>query len=150
MRDFPERDSISHLAGTLFRRIARAHARALRVLELSAVHANVLVVLWLDGPSTIGAIQEQLALGSSPRTGAIDRMEAAGLVRREPVPGDRRAWRIVPTAAANKMRAPALAAIAATEQRAFAGLTAAERRQLASLLGKANASIAAVDAEEAS
>jgi MarR family transcriptional regulator, organic hydroperoxide resistance regulator len=141
MRDFRERESVSHLAGTLFRRIARAHARELKHLEISTVHANVLMVLWLDGPSTIGHIQEALSLGSSTLTGAIDRMEAAGLVKREDVPGDRRAWRIVPTAAANRRRAAVMEAVARVEERAFARLGAQKRRLLVELLVEANAAI---------
>ena len=41
-----------------------------------------LMVLWLDGPKKVGALQKLLALSSPTLTGALDRMEAAGLVRR--------------------------------------------------------------------
>src|SRR6266481_2389479 len=77
-----------------FRHVNRAHNRALLPFELSAEQAHILLVLWLTGPMKIGDLQRSLVLSSGTLTGAIDRMEKAGLVRRVPDPDDGRAWRI--------------------------------------------------------
>jgi DNA-binding MarR family transcriptional regulator len=137
MRDFHMRDSISHRLGKLFRRMARVHNRALRPFGISAVQANILGLLWLEGGMTIGELQARLALGSSTLTGAIDRMEKLELVRRAPVAGDRRAFRLEPAAWPSKRREALLETLATTERELLADLTATERRELARLLDKA-------------
>jgi DNA-binding MarR family transcriptional regulator len=138
------REFISHEVGKLFRHIARVHNRTVKRFELSAVQANILAILW-QGSLTIGELQATLALGSSTLTGAIDRMERAGLVRRLPAEGDRRAVRLEPVAWPARRREALLAAVAATEEACYADLTLAERQTLMRLLGKALASIAKVD-----
>src|SRR6185503_9223005 len=148
MRDLRPRDSIQHLVGTLFRRVARVGSRAVKRFEVSGVQANILVALWAEGPMTIGALQELLALGSSTLTGAVDRMEKAGLVFRRDVPGDRRAWLLEPADWPAKKRAALFETVTRLEQESFSGLTAAERAELLRLLAKANASIARLDAGE--
>jgi DNA-binding MarR family transcriptional regulator len=145
MRDIRFRDSLPDLVGKLFRHVARVHNRALKPFELSAVHAHVLAALWLSGPMTMGELQAGLALGSSTATGAIDRMERLGLVRRSDVAGDRRAVRLEPASWTARRREAVLDALAKTEDDAFSGLTRAERRELARLLAKAIESIAQVD-----
>jgi DNA-binding MarR family transcriptional regulator len=131
--------------GKLFRQMARVHGRAVKPFEVSAVQANILSVLWLEGPLTIGELQAALALGSSTLTGAVDRMEKAGLVKRTAVAGDRRAWRLEPAAWPQKKKDALLVTLDATEKACFAELSAQERRELARLLGKAIDSIAKVD-----
>lgn len=145
MRDSRLRDSIPNRVGKLFRMIARVHGKAVRPFELSAVHANILTVLWVEGAMTMGELQAALALGSSTLTGAIDRMEKAGLVRREKVAGDRRAFRLEPVAWPAKKRDALLEHLRATEERCLAGLSASERRELGRLLDKAIASTEEVD-----
>ncbi len=145
MRDSRLRDSISNRLGKLFRVMARAHNRALKRHEVSAVQAHILATLWLGGPMTIGELQNVLLLGSSTLTGAIDRMEKVGLVRRLPVAGDRRAFRLEPAAWPQKRKEALLATLAETEDRCFTGLSDAERRELSRLLDKALASIREVD-----
>jgi DNA-binding MarR family transcriptional regulator len=139
------RESISNQVGMLFRRVARVHNRALKRFELSAVQANILAILWAEGPMNIGELQANLALGSSTLTGAIDRMERAGLVRRLPAAGDRRAVRLEPVAWPARKRQALAESFDATEDACYADLTAAERRELMALLLKATASIAKVD-----
>jgi DNA-binding MarR family transcriptional regulator len=134
--------AVSHLTGKLFRHIARVHNQALKPFEVSAVQANILALLWFEGPMTMGEVQARLALGSSTLTGAIDRMEKVELVRRVAVPGDRRAFRLEPAGWPQKRRDALLERLAQTEREAFSGLTAAERRELVRLLDKAVTSIA--------
>jgi DNA-binding MarR family transcriptional regulator len=145
MRDVRIRDNVPNLVGKLFRQVARVHGRAVRSFEVSAVQANILALLWLEGAMTAGVLQEALALGSSTLTGAIDRMEKSGLVERTAVAGDRRAVLLTPANWPRARKDGLVAALLETEARCFAGLTAAERRELARLLGKAIDSIAEVD-----
>jgi DNA-binding MarR family transcriptional regulator len=145
MRDVRIRETLSNEVGKLFRHVARMHNRALRPFGISAVQGNILAILWSDGPMTIGALQAELALGSSTLTGAIDRMEKAGLLRRVAVEGDRRAVRLEPVAWPAKRRQALAEAVAATEEACYADLSTAERQALARLLRKAVASIEKVD-----
>jgi DNA-binding MarR family transcriptional regulator len=148
VRDIRIRDSISNQVGRLFRHIARVHNRAARQFEVSAVQGNILAVLWSEGPMNIGELQALLALGSSTLTGAIDRMERAGLVQRVAAAGDRRAVRLEPVAWPARRREAMAEAFAATEKACYAGLSAAERQDLLRLLGKAIASIEKVDGDD--
>jgi DNA-binding MarR family transcriptional regulator len=145
MRDSRLRDSISNRLGKLFRVMARAHNRALKRHEVSAVQAHILATLWLAGPMTIGELQNTLYLGSSTLTGALDRMEKVGLVRRLPVAGDRRAFRLEPVAWPARRKESLLATLNDTEDRCFAGLSDGEQRELSRLLDKALTSIREVD-----
>ncbi len=58
----------------------------------------VLGVLWQESEATPTRIGEVLMLDSSTVAGLIKRLEAAGLVHREPDPGDRRRVRVLPSA----------------------------------------------------
>jgi DNA-binding MarR family transcriptional regulator len=148
MRDSRLRDSISNKLGKLFRIMARAHNRALKPFEISAVQAHILATLWIAGPLTIGELQTVLALGSSTLTGALDRMEKIALVKRVPVPGDRRAFRLEPANWPARKKEALLETLSATEDRCFDGLTQTERRELVRLLDKGLASISEVDGDD--
>jgi DNA-binding MarR family transcriptional regulator len=148
MRDSRLRDSISNKLGKLFRMMARAHNKALRPFEISAVQAHILATLWIAGPLTIGELQIVLALGSSTLTGALDRMEKLALVKRVPVPGDRRAFRLEPANWPAKKREALLETLSETEDRCFAALTQNERRELVKMLDKGLSSIAEVDGDD--
>src|SRR5216110_2372951 len=96
MQDDRLRASLGNALVRLFRLVNRAHGRALKPHEVSTEQAHILSILWIDGAMTIGRLQKLLALSSPTLTGAIDRMEAQGLVRRVPSPDDRRAMLIEP------------------------------------------------------
>ena len=123
--------------GKLFRVMARVYNRALVPFEISSVQAHILATLWIEGAMTIGELQARLMLGSSTLTGAVDRMERAGLLKRQPVEGDRRAYRLLPVVWTEKKATALLETLSKTENEVFRGLTAAERRTLSSLLAKA-------------
>jgi DNA-binding MarR family transcriptional regulator len=131
--------------GKLFRVMARTYNKALVPFEISSVQAHILATLWIDGSMTIGELQARLMLGSSTLTGAIDRMERAGLLKRLPVEGDRRAYKLAPVTWSAKKAEGLMETLAKTEDEVFRGLTAAERRTLSTLLGKALAPLAGDD-----
>jgi MarR family transcriptional regulator, organic hydroperoxide resistance regulator len=133
--------------GKLFRVMARTYNRALVPFEISSVQAHILATLWIEGSMTIGELQARLMLGSSTLTGAVDRMERAGLLKRTPVEGDRRAYRLMPVTWSARKAEGLMETLAKTEDEVFRGLTAAERRTLSSLLGKALAPFSGDDDE---
>jgi DNA-binding MarR family transcriptional regulator len=130
------RTSLGYALVRAFRRVNRETNRALRSHGLSAEQAHVLAVLWLEGPLKVGELQRTLMLSSATLTGAVDRMERAGLVRREPDPDDGRAYRIVPLRADSRRRREVERTLEATEERCFSTLTPTERRQLLALLDR--------------
>jgi DNA-binding MarR family transcriptional regulator len=127
--------------------MARVYNRALVRFEISSVQAHILATLWIEGPMTIGELQSRLMLGSSTLTGAIDRMERAGLCKRADVEGDRRAFRLQPAEWPVKKRDALLETLAATEDECFRGLNGAERKELSRLLGKALSALTEADDE---
>jgi DNA-binding MarR family transcriptional regulator len=114
----------------------RFYGRGFRDIDITGVQGALLVFLWLDGPQTMGELQEVLSLSSSTLTGLVDRMEKAGWLRRAEVPGDRRAWRVEPTALAEARKAEIIARAVEQDRTCFAMLTAGERKELVRLLRK--------------
>ena len=136
MQDKRLRDAVGFGLVRAFRAVNRAHNRALRPLGLSAEQAHILIVLWLDGPMKVGELQRLLALSSATLTGAIDRMEKVGLVRRIPDPDDRRAFRLEPGRIDGRRRRAVEDMLEQTEERCFSALTKSERQKLFELLEK--------------
>jgi DNA-binding MarR family transcriptional regulator len=77
-----------------------------------------------------------LMLTSSGTTKRLDRLEQAGLITREPDPGDRRGTIITLTPAGHELIDAVTEAHLANERRLLSALTGAEQRQLADLLRK--------------
>ncbi|HEY8141598.1 MAG TPA: MarR family transcriptional regulator [Kofleriaceae bacterium] len=134
------RGSLGYALVRTFRAVNRASNRALRPLGLSAEQAHILLVLWLEGAMRMTELQRIVMLSSGTLTGAIDRMERAGMVRRVADADDGRAWRVEP-AAADERRAIE-GTLETIEESSFAALTATERRELRRLLDKVTASLA--------
>src|SRR5262245_3000371 len=84
----------------------------------------------------MGELQSELGLSSSTLTGAIDRMERSGLVRRTSVKGDRRAVRIEPISWPDEKKERFLGKLDGAEKQCFGVLSATERSQLMALLVK--------------
>jgi DNA-binding MarR family transcriptional regulator len=140
-RDRRLQRSLGYALVRAFRQVNRASNRALRPHGLSAEQAHLLLVLWLEGPMKMGELQRLLMLSSGTLTGAIDRMERAGLVRRSPDPDDGRAWRVEPTGADGKGRRAIEGTLEGIEADCFSALTAAERADLLRLLDKISSSL---------
>ena len=140
LRDPRLRGSLGYALVRTFRAVNRASNRALRPLGLSAEQAHILLVLWLEGAMRMTELQRIVMLSSGTLTGAIDRMERAGMVRRVADADDGRAWRVEP-AAADERRAIE-GTLETIEESSFAALTATERRELRRLLDKVTASLA--------
>jgi DNA-binding MarR family transcriptional regulator len=102
----------------------------------------ILRLLWAEDGQAPGKIARRLGLATPTVTRAATRMEAAGLLRREPHPGDRRLVRLVLTergrsledvigAETDKLTERALATFSPAERKALIRALAAIRRNLA-------------------
>jgi DNA-binding MarR family transcriptional regulator len=72
------------------------YARVSERHDLTPVQARLLCIL-ADGPRGMAELARCLEVEKAALTGLIDRAERRGLVKRSPVPGDRRALRVTPT-----------------------------------------------------
>ncbi|HJP21086.1 MAG: MarR family transcriptional regulator [Alphaproteobacteria bacterium] len=122
--------------GRAFRHLNRTFSETLKLHGLSPLHATMLMELWRQGPLSVGALQRQMSLASSSLSGALDRMERAGLVRRTPSPGDRRSFVIEPADWEAERKQAVLDTLLETEDDFFEPLSSSERQQLLTLLRK--------------
>jgi DNA-binding MarR family transcriptional regulator len=111
-----------------------AFERAAQETGLSAAHACLLLEL-RRGSRTMGDLAAELACDASNVTHLVGRLEARGLVVREPDPADRRARRVSITAAGRRTCRSVEKCFTLPTER-VGRLTEGERRQLSSLLTK--------------
>ncbi len=113
-----------------------------RVEGVSHPQYTVLWVLCLaDAPDGLpmGALADGLLTRASDTTRLVDRMLAAGLVAREPSPGDRRVVLVSPTDEGRTVFERLTAAIKELHRRQWGALTVDELRTVTRLLTKARA-----------
>ncbi len=80
----------------LSRLVQGVHARISERHDLTPVQARLLCVL-ACGPRGMADLAQCFGVEKAALTGLVDRAEGRGLVRRSPVPGDRRALRVTLT-----------------------------------------------------
>jgi DNA-binding MarR family transcriptional regulator len=125
-----------------WRGVLFASARVLRIADVDMLEHDGFPLTWFDVLSRLAdaapaglRMQELDDLALFTRGGLtrlVDRIEAAGLVRREPVPGDRRGVRVVLTADGRQRCAAALARHREVIEREFGRrLTPAQHRAVA-------------------
>lgn len=90
---------VHQAAGRVFAKMLRE-----RGLEIHPAHGRILYVLWQEGPQPIAVLAKRVSLGKSTLTSALDRLEAAGEVRRVRSDEDRRSITVelTPKTAATK------------------------------------------------
>ncbi len=126
---------ISRLARELEQRLEPVF----REHELESGWYDVLATLRRAGPPyrlRPSDLTGTLMLTSSGTTKRLDRLEQAGLIRRDPDPGDRRGTQITLTDAGRKRLDATVEAHVENERRLLAALSGAERATLARLLRK--------------
>jgi DNA-binding MarR family transcriptional regulator len=125
--------SLLHTAQT-----AQAHIEArLDTIGLSLAKLAALNVLAEAGdPLPLGQLAERLSCVKSNITQLVDRLEADGLVARQPAPGDRRTRLAVMTASGRRAWKEGVSIQEQGERELFKKLSRAEARQLAALMGK--------------
>ena len=119
----------------LFRTLFGQHRRRFLIAaaELDLHPAQAGALLQLDSPLPMTELAALLACDNSNVTGLIDRLEARGLVARQPSSQDRRVKHVVLTAAGRRLRERMLARVG-RPTRGFERLSPDEQRQLGDLL----------------
>ncbi|WP_232666466.1 MarR family winged helix-turn-helix transcriptional regulator [Pseudonocardia sp. TRM90224] len=102
-------------------------------LGLTAPQATALREM--TGPLTMRELAERMSCEPSNATFVVDKLEALGLIERHPHPTDRRAKRLVLTAAGTAQREQLLALL--VQDSPLAALSAAEQGTLHALLQRA-------------
>jgi DNA-binding MarR family transcriptional regulator len=90
----------------------------------------ILRLLWAEDGQAPGEVARRLGLATPTVTRAATRMEAAGLLRREPHPGDRRLVRLVLTERGRSLEGVIAAETDKLTERALAAFGPAEREVL--------------------
>jgi DNA-binding MarR family transcriptional regulator len=126
--------AIPHAVTRVFREQNRLHGRAVQPFGLSTEQAHLLLVLWTYGPLSMTELGREVALSSGTLSAAIDRMEAAGLVRRVADPDDGRALTIEPARWSASKRDKLTTALLETESTLLTPLSTKERATLLDLL----------------
>jgi len=121
----------------LEKRLKRSMEETLAEFGLNYGEWVVLGALRTAGPPyrrSAGALARILDLTSGAMTNRIDRMEAAGLIRRVPDPDDRRGVQLEITPKGRQLWEDAVGVQAQKEQLVASALTAREKEQLNTLL----------------
>lgn len=85
----------------------KAHARFMLLLQpygLTSLQHLVLEALWYRGGYTASELSKLLILDKATLSGVLERMADAGWIEKQQDPEDRRAIRLYPTSAANRIR----------------------------------------------
>jgi len=94
-------DTSAFALGLLLRRAhnraATAMLGALRPLGLELRHFAVLIALMTDGPMSQRALVAAVGSDKATIVRVVDDLERAGIVTRQPLPGDRRVHTVTPT-----------------------------------------------------
>ena len=128
-----------------WRGVLFASAKVLRIAERDLVEREGFPMPWLDvlaqlydAPGSglrMQELEERSLFTRSGLTRLVDRIEAAGLVHREPVPGDRRGVRVVLTPEGRRRHDQAFVEHLRVIEREFGGrLTPAEQEAVAEAL----------------
>jgi len=108
------RDTASHNApsqgGYLLAKVQQVSSRVFNRLlkdaggaDINSAQGRILFALWEKGGMSISALAKETALEPSTLTSMLDRLEAAGLLRRSPSAEDRRAYVVECTDAGRAM-----------------------------------------------
>jgi DNA-binding MarR family transcriptional regulator len=109
------------------RAMAKAAEAAYNTYGVRAGQQFILRCLWETDGLTPGEVARRLELATPTVTRAATRMEAAGLLRREPHPTDARLVKLVLTDRGRELEAVIAKEMHALSDRALAGLDPAER-----------------------
>ncbi|MEA5365898.1 MarR family transcriptional regulator [Amycolatopsis sp., V23-08] len=111
------------------------YTESAREYGLTVQQGQLLCVLMAQ-PYGMGELGATLGLEKSSLTGLVDRAVRRGLVRREPVPDDRRAVQVVLTGEGRELAEDFYGATCRRIEGLASGLPPADRDRLATLLGR--------------
>jgi DNA-binding MarR family transcriptional regulator len=135
----------TYLAKRLHQIMLGALSGALDGSELVSAQWGILRAIQLEPGIGQQRLCERQSIDPNSASRFVDELEAMGLVRRDPVPGDRRAYALHLTEAGRKLRSRLRPAVLAAQNRVLAPLTEKERQTFLDLLARvveANAELA--------
>jgi len=143
VREIPDLDRLTEgiieRIGILNYNIGLGMEETLEEYELDRRAFSLLGKLRRIGPpyrSSAGRLASDLRLSSGAMTNRLDRLEAAGMIRRLPDPNDRRGTIVEPTELGNELWDKTVGAAARRENGYTAVLSTAEKEQLHDMLRK--------------
>jgi len=116
--------------------LSKIAERSIEDTGLGLTDFVALEALLHKGPQTITEIQARVLLASGSMTAAVDRLEAKGLIRRTPAPGDRRTKVLKLTPAGKRIAEAAYGRHAAELESAMTVLNPTEKHELRAILKK--------------
>lgn len=125
---------------TLLKRLARRFFKGLGSSE--AFFNFLMVVKKADGPVTQSELSQRLLVDKSNVTGLLDRLASAGLVRRNPVAGDRRSYHVTLTDRGHDVVDELDRRYAETAELLMGTFTATERSEMIRLTHKLRTALA--------
>lgn len=138
--DAAQRSVLPDLTGYLLKRaLMRMHRdlkATLDTFDLTQRTFSVLSIVAANPDIKQGDVATSLEMERSGTVVIVDTLEQRDLIRRAPMPGDRRAFALRATLKGLRFHDKVLAAVQAHEVRMLAGLNADEQRQLAVLLSR--------------
>jgi DNA-binding MarR family transcriptional regulator len=120
------------IGGRVFARMLKEEGGA----AINPAQGRILFALWKAGDMSVSALSKETALEPSTLTSMLDRLEAAGLVRRAPSPQDRRVVVIERTDADRALEALYLEASERMTKVFYEGMAAPEIRAFEASLRK--------------
>jgi DNA-binding MarR family transcriptional regulator len=126
----PMTRSLGFVLAKAAQRVAAAGEAALRELGVSTRDVGVLTVIRERGPMSQRSLGEALRIDRTTIVTLVDRLEAAGLLRRADDPADRRAFLVTLTSAGEAVVPRAWEVVDGVESAALGGLAARERDAL--------------------
>lgn len=127
-------DCISFYLGKAYQRVAQSAKQRLAPYGVTPVQYALLKVLWEQDHQSGAELGERLVLDSATMTGVLDRLEDAGLIKRQADVTDRRMNRIVLTARGRDLQAPLDREMDQLNQDFLGGFTLEETERLHSIL----------------
>jgi len=134
LRSFRSRDALGALVGRARKALAREFDRELEALGLNTAQALVIVLLAEGSAGTAADIGRELSHDPGAMTRIVDKLEAAGYVRRVPREHDRRAADLELTRDGRRLHGEVRRVQVAVLNRMLRGFSRAEARTLERLL----------------
>lgn len=127
---------LGYLLSDASRLLRRRFEQESRDLPMTSAQLQIVARLSVNEGISQAALASLLDIEPMTLSRHVDRMEAAGLVVRQPDPGDRRARRLYTTELGRELLAPMRARADAVYEEALAGFDPVERAALYAALGR--------------
>ncbi|WP_286238544.1 MarR family winged helix-turn-helix transcriptional regulator [Neptuniibacter halophilus] len=127
-------DCIFHLLAKASKAGVRCWKEATADLGITAVQGKLLNFLYVSGRITASELSQQVAIDNATMTGLLDRLEATGILNRQPKADDRRAIMISLTQEGEKLAAEVYSRVRPANEQFLSHLSAEQAETLRELL----------------